>query len=163
MDELRRGLWQNLRDEDPGRAAWVKGTRFAIRRRADNLRPQDQTILDQLAATNQDLYHGWLLVDQLRAVYVARDHDEAHRLRDEWIYAACVSELDPFIRTSLTLDTHREYIANAITLNLSNARLEGMNSTVRLISHRARGFRRLDSLLAMLTLICGRIPIQLPT
>jgi len=58
---------------------------------------------------------------------------------DEWIYAACVSELDPFIRTALTLDTHREYIANAITLQLSNARREGMNSTARMISHRGRG------------------------
>jgi len=163
LDELRRGLWQQLREEDPGRAAWIKGTRFAIRRRADNLRPRDQTILDELAETNQDLYQGWLLVDQLRAVYQARDHQEALLLLDEWIYAACTSELDPFIRTALTLDLHRPYIANAITHKLSNARLEGMNSTVRLISHRARGFRRLDSLLAMLTLICGRIPVQLPT
>ena len=55
--------------------------------------------------------------------------------------------VDLFIRTALTLDTHRQYIANAIALRLSNARLEGMNSTVRLVSHRARGFRRLDSLL----------------
>jgi hypothetical protein len=38
-----------------------------------------------------------------------------------------------------------------------------MNSTVRLISHRARGFRRLESLLSMLTLVCGRIPDALPT
>jgi transposase len=162
LDELRRGLWQQLRDTDPERAKWIKGTRFAIRRRAENLRPQDQTILDELAETNQDLYRGWLLVEQLRAVYLARDHDEAMRLLDEWIYAACLSELDPFIRTALTLDTHREYVANAIALRLSNARLEGMNSTVRLVSHRARGFRRLDSLLALLTLICGRVPVELP-
>ena len=53
--------------------------------------------------------------------------------------------------------------STAITLGLTNARLEGMNSTVRLISHRARGFRRLESLLSMLTLVCGRIPVQLPT
>jgi hypothetical protein len=38
-----------------------------------------------------------------------------------------------------------------------------MNSTVRLLSHRARGYRRLASLLAMITLVCGRIPIRLPT
>lgn len=163
LDELRRGLWQSLRDEDPDRAAWIKGTRFAIRRRASNLRPQDRSILDELAETNVDLYRGWLLVEQLRAVYQARDHGEAMRLLDEWIYAACTSELDPFIRTALTLDLHRDYVANAIALGLSNARLEGMNSTVRLVSHRARGFRRLDSLLALLTLICGRIPVQLPT
>lgn len=163
LDEQRRRLWQSLRDTDPQQAAWIKGTRFAIRRRSDNLRPQDQTVIDELAATNQDLYRGWLLVDQLRAVYLAGTHSEAMRLLDEWIYAACVSELEPFIRCALTIDTHRQYVANAIALGLSNARLEGMNSTVRLISHRARGFRRLESLLAMLTLICGRIPVALPT
>jgi transposase len=71
--------------------------------------------------------------------------------------------MEPFQRTALTLDRYRDEIANAITLGLTNARLEGMNSTVRLISHRARGFRRLESLLSMLTFVCGRIPVELPT
>ena len=74
-----------------------------------------------------------------------------------------MGELEPFVRTALTLDTHRQQVANAIVLGLANARLEGMNSTVRLLSHRARGFRRLESLLALITLVCGRIPVQLPT
>jgi transposase len=163
LDELRRGLWQELRDSDPTRARWIKGTRFAIRRRADNLRPTDRTVLDELADTNQDLYRGWLLVEQLRGVYRARDHTGAADLLDEWILAACTSGLDPFIRTALTVDQHRDYVVNAIALGLSNALLEGMNSTIRLISHRARGFRRLDSLLALLTLVCGRVPVALPT
>ena len=117
----------------------------------------------ELKATNQDLYAGWLLVEQLRGVYLAHDHDEATALLDDWILAALGSELDPFIRTALTLDVHRDEIANAIVLGLSNARLEGMNSTVRLISHRARGFRRLESLLSMIALVCGRIRVVLPT
>lgn len=163
LDELRRAQWQELRETDPDRAKWLKGTRFTLRRRSDRLRDGDQTILTQLAETNRDVYLGWLLLDQLRAVYLARDKPEALALLDEWIFAACVSELEPFVRTALTLDTHREQVANAIALGLTNARLEGMNSTVRLISHRARGFRRLDSLLAMITLVCGRVPVQLPT
>lgn len=163
VDELRRSLWQSLREQDPEQAAWTRGTRFAIRRRADNLRPRDQTVLDQLAVTNKDLYLGWLLVEQLRAVYDAWDHTHAMSLLDEWIFAALTSDLDPFVRTALTIDTHRDLVANAIALRLSNARLEGMNSTVRLLSHRARGYRRLESLLAMLTLVCGRIPVHLPT
>lgn len=163
LDELRRADWQRLRETDPDRAKWLKGTRFTLRRRSDRLRDGDQTILDQLAETNHDVYLGWLLVDQLRAVYLARDKPEALALLDEWILAACLSELEPFVRTALTLDTHRDQVANAIALGLTNARLEGMNSTVRLLSHRARGFRRLDSLLAMITLVCGRIPVYLPT
>jgi transposase len=117
----------------------------------------------ELKLTNQELYAGWLLVEQLRGVYVAHDHDEAIRLLDDWILAALESDMEPFVRTALTLDVHRAEIANAIALGLSSARLEGMNSTVRLIGHRARGFRRLESLLSMLTLVCGRIPVALPT
>jgi transposase len=93
--------------------------------RSDNLRPQDRSILDELAETNNDLYRGWLLIDQLR-----RSTGKTMRLLDEWIYAACVSELEPFIRCALTIDTHRDHIANAVALGLSNARFEGMNSTV---------------------------------
>lgn len=163
LDELRRADWQRLRETDPDRAKWLKGTRFTLRRRSDRLKDGDRTILDQLAETNHDVYLGWLLLDQLRCVYLARDHDEALRLLDEWVLAACVSELEPFVRIAITFDTHSEAIANAIALGLSNARLEGMNSTVRLLSHRARGFRRLESLLAMITLVCGRIPVALPT
>ena len=29
------------------------------------------------------------------------------------------------------------------------------------LGHRARGFRRLETLLSMLTLVCGRIPVDL--
>ena len=163
LDELRRAQWQQLRETDPDRAKWLKGTRFTLRRRSDRLRNGDQSILDQLAETNRDVYLGWLLLDQLRAVYLARDKQEALALLDEWIFAACISELDPFVRTALTLDTHRQQVANAIALGLTNARLEGMTATVRLLSHRARGFRRLDSLLAMITLVCGQVPVHLPT
>lgn len=163
LDRVRRDAWQALREEDPGRAAWIKGTRFAVRRRAGNLRPGDRTILDALERDNHDIYRGWLLVEQLRAVYEAATHDEAMALLDDWILATLTSDLDPFIRCALTIDLHRDLVVNAITERLSNARLEGMNSTVRLLSHRARGYRRLSSLLAMITLVCGRIPVTLPT
>ena len=162
-DRVRREAWQALREDEPGRAAWIKGTRFAVRRRASNLRTGDRTILDALQADNHDIYRAWLLVEQLRAVYQAATDHDAMVLLDEWIFAALTSDLDPFIRCALTIDAHRELVVNAITHRLSNARLEGMNSTVRLLSHRARGYRRLSSLLAMITLVCGRIPVTLPT
>jgi transposase len=84
-------------------------------------------------------------------------------LLDEWLYAAGTSLRVPFIKGANRLSEHRQAIVNAIRLGLSNARLEAMNSTVRLISHRCRGFRRLESLLAMLHLVCGKVPVALPT
>ena len=163
LDTLRRQDWQRLRREDPSRAVWLKGTRFVLRRRADSLSEGERTLVDELAHTNERVYRGWLLLDQLRAVYQAADAEEATLLLDEWLRAARASVLVPFVRVATTLTEHREGIVNAIALGLSNARLEAMNSTVRLISHRSRGFRRLESLLAMIRLVCGKVPVALPT
>jgi transposase len=163
LETLRRQDWQRLRKEDPERAVWLKGTRFVLRRRAGSLSEGERTLVEELAATNERVYRGWLLVDQLRAVYQAADAQEATLLLDEWLRAARASVLVPFVRVARTLAEHREGIVNAIALGLSNARLEAMNSTVRLISHRSRGFRRLESLLAMIRLVCGKIPVTLPT
>ena len=163
LDELRRADWQRLREEDPERAKWLKGTRFLLRRRSETLGDRARSVLEDLAETNQDVYRGWLLTDQLRMVYLAESRAEARDLIDEWIFAAATSELDPFIRVAITFERHADAIANAVWLGVNNARLEAMNSTVRLMSHRARGFRRLQSLLSLITLVCGRIPVALPT
>lgn len=163
LERVRREAWQALREQEPARARWIKDTRFAVRRRASNLRPGDRSILDALARDNHDISRGWLLVEQLRGVSQADERKEAIALLDAWIFAALTSELEPFMRCALSIDAHRELVVNAISERLSNARLEGMNSTVRLLSHRARGYRRLSSLLAMITLVCGRIPVALPT
>jgi transposase len=66
------------------------------------------------------------------------------------------------VRCAITFERHAEGIANAVALGITNARLEAMNSTVRLMSHRAPGFRRLQSLLSLITLVCVRIPVALP-
>jgi len=141
LDTLRRQDWQRLRKDNPERAVWLKGTRFLLRRRADSLSASERTLVDELADTNERVYRGWLLLDQLRAVYQAADAAEALLLLDEWVRAARASVLVPFIKVAATLAEHRDAIVNAIMLGLSNARLEAMNSTVRLISHRSRGFR----------------------
>lgn len=163
LDRLRREEWQRLRREDAERARWLKGTRFLLRRRADGLSEQERSLIDELAKTNERVYQAWLLADQLRTVYRADSPEQAEGLLGAWCQAASASGLQPFARVAATLTLNAESIVNAIRLGLSNARLEAMNSTVRLISHRSRGFRRLESLLAMIRLVCGKVPVALPT
>ena len=162
LDTLRRQDWQRLRKQDPRRAVWLKGTRFVLRQRAETLSEGQRDLIEELAQTNERVYRGWLLVDQLRAVYAA-EGEQAGLLLEQWLDAAASCLLVPFVKLARTLAEHREEIVNAIRLGLSNARLEAMNSTVRLISHRSRGFRRLDSLLALIRLVCGKVPVALPT
>jgi transposase len=67
LDALGRQDWQRLRKQDPGRAVWLQGARFLLRQRAEAL-PRTAHPDRELAQTNERVYRGWLLCDQLRAV-----------------------------------------------------------------------------------------------
>jgi transposase len=52
---------------------------------------------------------------------------------------------------------------SAVELGLSNSKLEGLNSKIRLINHRGYGHHSATALIAMIYLCCGGITVQLPT
>jgi transposase len=72
------------------------------------------------------------------------------------------SRLKPFVTLARTLRRHKAGVLAAIELGLSNGRLEGLNSKVRLLSHRAYGFASADALIATIYLCCANIKIALP-
>ena len=72
------------------------------------------------------------------------------------------SKLKPFVKLARTIRRHREGILAAIRLGLSNGRLEGLNSRVRLISHRSLGFHGAEPLIALVYLCCGRVTVEPP-
>jgi transposase len=162
LDRVRAAEWQALRQNDPDQARWLKSTRWAVRRGPQLRTPADGDLLAQLAQANLGTYHAWLLCEQLRAVWQA-DAGTAAALLDDWCTAAHTSGLPPFVRVAAMVRRWRERILNSIHLGLSNARVEALNSSIRLLSHRSRGFRRVDHLISLIHLVCGRIPIQLPT
>ncbi len=58
---------------------------------------------------------------------------------------------------------NRERILAAVELGLSNSKLEGLNSKIRLINHRGYGHHSAAALNAMIYLCCGDITVELPT
>ena len=56
----------------------------------------------------------------------------------------------------------RGIIVNALEHGISNGRVEGLNTKVRLIIRRAYGFHTADAALALVMLACGPIELTLP-
>ena len=99
---------------------------------------------------------GWTVVFSIADPTLAPAH------LDAWLAWASRSRLRPFVRLARTLREHREGILAAIELGLSNGRLEGLNSKIRLISHRAFGFHSADPLIALVYLCCAGVTIDRP-
>jgi len=57
---------------------------------------------------------------------------------------------------------NRAGILAAVELGLSNSRLEGTNSKIRLLNHRGYGHHSAQALTAIIYLCCGGVTIRLP-
>jgi transposase len=129
---------------------------------AERHSPRQRQLLAELERENGDLYRAYLLKEQLRALYQLPDPAQAPALFDAWLEAARGCQLPHFEKLARTLARFREGILAAIRLGLSNGRLEGLNSRVRLLSHRSFGFHSAAPLIALVYLCCGGLELELP-
>jgi transposase len=162
VDQVRRDEWNAHERSHTPTGRWVKHTRWALLKA-----PERQTLgslgtLGEVYLHNRRLYRAFLLFHQLRLLYQLEDPALAPAHLDAWLQWAARSRLKPFVRAARTLRRHRDGILAAIELGLSNGRLEGLNSRVRLISHRSFGFHSSAPLIALIYLCCGGIVIDLP-
>jgi transposase len=82
---------------------------------------------------NKAMFRAFLLKEELRLLYQLDDPALAPAHLDAWLTWASRSRLEPFVKLARTIHRHRDAILAAIRLGLSNGRLEGLNSRIRLI------------------------------
>jgi Transposase len=80
----------------------------------------------------------YLLKEQLRQIY-RLGPGAAIRLLEEWLEWARRCRLRPFVKLARTVSEQWEGIVAAIRHGLSNARVEAINTQIRLIARRAFG------------------------
>lgn len=163
IDACRRWAWNELRRSGQGTAVWVKRTRWALVKDPGALSSSQRLVLEELRKSRSVLHRAWQLKEALRDVYRLREFGAARQFVDRWLAWACRSRIPAFVKLSRTIRAHREGIIAAVELGLSNSKLEGLNSKIRLINHRGYGHHSAAAVIAMIYLCCGGITIELPT
>jgi len=139
----------------------LKGARYALWKNPENLTGRQRSKLAMIQHTNRRLYRAYLLKEQLRQIY-RLEPGPAIALLDDWISWARRCRMPSFVKLAKTICAQRPGIVAAIEHDLSNARVEAINTQIRLITRRAFGFHSADALiaLAMLTLtsLCPPLP-----
>ena len=161
-DQVRRDEWNAHERSHTATGRWVKGTRWSLLKAPERQTVNQLATLYEVQHANRALYRAFLLREELRLLYHLDDPRLAPAHLDAWLAWASRSRLRPFVRLARTLREHRDGILAAIRLGLSNGRLEGLNSKIRLISHRSFGFHSADALIALIHLCCTGITIRLP-
>jgi transposase len=180
VDKARRQAWNVERHANPApkrprgrppkgspptptKPRWVKHTRWALLKDPADLNDNQLATLDALRRDRSVLYRCWQLKEGLRDLFRLRRPDDASVHLDWWLAWACRCRIPAFVTLSKTIRANRDRILAAVELGLSNSKLEGLNSKIRLINHRGYGHHTAAALIAMIYLCCGGITVQLPT
>jgi transposase len=162
VDQVRRDEW-NAHDRSRTKTGkWIKNTRWSLLKSPEKQTIRQLALLGEVQQANKPMFRAFLLKEELRLLYHLEDPTLAPAHLDAWLAWASRSRLAPFIRLARTIRRHRDGILAAIRLGLSNGRLEGLNSRIRLISHRSFGFHSAAPLIALVYLCCAGITVALP-
>jgi transposase len=162
LDRVRREVWNEARRQGQADAAReLKGARFCLWKNPENLTARQQSKLADIEHLNRPLYRAYLLKEQLRQIY-RLGPKAAIRLLDEWLQWARRCRLKPFVKLARTITAQHEGIIAAIRHGLSNARVEAINTQIRLIARRAFGFHSPEALISLAMLKLGGLCPPLP-
>ena len=162
LDDVRREVWNEARRQgNLELARELKGARFAVWKNPENLTDRQAAKLATIQQTNTRLYRAYLLKEQLRQIY-RLPAAAASRLLDGWLKWARRCRLSSFVKLARTITDQRDGILAAIEHGLSNARIEQINTQIRLIARRAFGFHSPQALIALAMLkladLCPPLP-----
>ena len=113
--------------------------------------------------TSRTWWRAYTLKEALREVFAGDlGQEDVALLLERFCSRASRSGLKPFVTLAKTIRQHMAGILAAVRLGVNNARHEGLNARVRLITKRAYGFHSPRAALALIMLTLGPIDHVLP-
>jgi len=165
LNEVRRDLWNRLRkSEDPAEhelAQSLKRSRYALWKNPDNLTERQAHKLAEIERVNGPLWRAYLLKEQLREI-VQTKGSSALAMLPKWLAWAARCRIGPFIELGRRIRRHLPGIKAALQYGLSNARVESVNTRIRLLHRIAFGFHSAQPAIALAFLKVGRLCPPLP-
>lgn len=162
VDMIRRQVWNEARRAGlEGESHVVKGLRFALLKNPEDLTIPQKQALKEVQRVNQPLYRAYLLKEQLREVFRVKG-EAGMSLLEAWLAWAVRCRLLAFRRVAAAVKANIEGIRAALVTGISNARVEALNTKMRLITRQAYGFHSHEPLIALAMLKLGGFCPPLP-
>lgn len=149
LSDLRRDLYNKL--TTGGEQKLLKGVRWLLLKNEENLsqertgktrrRLSEYERLQRALAINEPLAQAYYMKEELRYFWEQTDKETATRFLDDWISRALASDTKMLNQFGKTLIKHRAGLLAFYDHRISTGPLEGTNNKIRVMQHKAYGFR----------------------
>src|SRR5271157_2257378 len=138
LDELRREL---VREATGPLKLAIKGTRYLLLTRADNLEAEQLPKLERALKLNEPLSQGWYLKEELGLLWEQDSYAAMSRFLTQWCQQAQQTGVRQLRQMAKTLQVHRRGLLNYWCHPINNGRMEGTNNKIKTLNRQAYGYR----------------------
>jgi transposase len=178
LDEVRRETWNIARRQaggtqqvgslvahrynaSRGNAKAIQRSRWALWKNPEDLTAKQTAQLAWIATSSPRLHRAYLLKEGLRHVFKLAGEAGKHALK-AWLAWASRCRIGVFVQLGHRIRRHLAAIHATLDHGLSNARIEAVNTKIRLITRIAFGFKDPHALIALAMLTLGGYRPPLP-
>jgi len=157
VDVVRRQERMDLKNAINSRS--VKGQRFLWLRRGASLDRIQRKTLKTINKIAQKTGRAWVLKELAMTLWDYKHAGWAMRGWMKWYSRAIRSRLSPIKSVAKMVKTHLYGIINAVVLKADNALAESINSKIKTVKIRARGFRNQQRYKTAILFHCGGLKL----
>jgi transposase len=142
--------------------AELKNSRYLWLKNPPNLSARQRAQLDSLSASNLKTGRAYRIRLAFQELYLQPAHG-AEAFLKKWYWWATHSRLPPVIAAAHMVKRHWNGILRWFQTKIANGIMEAINSLVQAAKAKARGYRSVRNLKAIIYLIAGKLELALPT
>jgi transposase len=151
-----------VRRSEQKRQSLLRGTRYIWLRNPANLSDRQQATLASLPTRHLQTARAYQIRLAFQDLYQQDNTEQAGRYLKKWYFWATHSRLLPMVEAAHTIKRHWDGILRWFNSKIANGLIEGINSLVQAAKAKARGYRTIRNLKAMVYLLAGKLDLKLP-
>jgi transposase len=140
----------------------LRGTRYIWLRNPTNLSDRQKATLDSLPTRHLKTARAYQIRLAFQELYDQPSAETAAGYLKKWYFWATHSRLEPIIDAAHTVKRHWDGILRWFDSKIANGLIEGINSLVQAAKSKARGYRSIRNLKAIVYLLAGKLDLRLP-
>ena len=141
LDDLRRAL---VREAQGPLKLVIKGTRYLLLMRGDNLQDEQLPKLEKALQLNEPLSLAWYLKEELSLLWEQSSCQAMERFFRQRCERALTTGIKQLAQMAKTLLTHWTGILNWWANPINNGKMEGTNNKIKTLTRQAYGYRDED-------------------
>ena len=137
----------------------LKGSKYIFLKNRENLTTYQKQQLEgiRLSGLNLKTMKALNIREAFQQIYQAPTSEMFDKLLRKWYFWATHSRIEPIKQAAYTIQRHWSGIVNWFDYKISNGILEGFNSIFQAAKAKARGYRRYDTIKAIIYLLTGKL------